>query len=249
MHYILLLFALFLTACNTTPVLEDTPSTPTTAAPVVVSTTVQEAIPAQVTPLPTTTNVSTTPVATVSSESVLPSTIQVNDDPDLAVKEEETIKGHYVLNRGMFRNQEITEGYLVVEELDVDNYGYYYVTIAGKLLPETHTGIFYKKGGEFVQKVIEDSSESEIRQGKPKSKISIIDNVRITQKGDILKIFIDSDKQEKLIWRKDKENFEKSPTMIETLKNAQHEYIKYYKEKCEQMRGFCGRNEFTPVNE
>jgi len=237
MHYILLLFALFLTACNTTPVLEDTPSTPTTTPPVVVSTTVQ-AIPTQ-----------TTPVATVSSESVLPVSYQDNDDNDLKVVEENSILGHYVLNRGMFRNQEITEGYLVVEELGVDNYGYYYVTIADKLLPETHTGIFFKKDGEFVQKVIEDSSESEIRQGKPKSKISIIDNVRITQKGDILKIFIDSDKQEKLIWRKDKDNFEKSQKMIESLKNAQHEYIKYYKEKCEQMKGFCGRNEFTPVND
>jgi len=247
MHYILLLFALFLTACNTTPVLEDTPSTPTTA-PVVVSTTVQ-AIPTQTTPIPTTTNVSTTPVLTASSQPVLPVSYQDNDDNDLKVVEESSIIGHYVLNRGMFRNQEITEGYLVVEELGLDNYGYYYVTIADKLLPETHTGIFFKKDGEFVQKVIEDSSESEIRQGKPKSKISIIDNVRITQKGDILKIFIDSDKQEKLIWRRDVNNFEKSQKMIESLKNAQHEYIKYYKEKCEQMKGFCGRNELTPVND
>jgi len=252
MHYILLLFALFLTACNTTPVLEDT--TPTNTSPVVVST-----MPVSTTPTPTTTSaptipvqttsVSTTPVLTASSQPVLPVSYQDNDDNDLKVVDESSIVGNYVLNRGMFRNQEITEGYLVVEELDVDNYGYYYVTIAGKLLPETHTGIFFKKGGEFVQKVIEDSSESEIRQGKPKSKISIIDNVRITQKGDILKIFIDSDKQEKLIWRRDVDSFEKSPTMIETLKNAQHEYIKYYKEKCEEMKGFCGRNEFTPVND
>jgi len=232
MHYILLLFALFLTACNTTPIVEDTPVTSVVStAPVSMS------------------SVSVTPVSTVPSQPLLPVSSQDNDENDLKIVEEESIIGNYVLNRGMFRNQEITEGYLVVEELDVDNYGYYYVTIADRLLPETHTGIFYKKGGEFVQKVIEDSSEDEIRQGKPKSKISIIDNVRITQKGDILKIFIDSDKQEKLIWRRDVDSFEKSQTMIETLKSARHEYIKYYKEKCEQMKGFCGKDEYTPVNE
>jgi len=232
MHYMLLLFALFLTACNTTPIVEDTPATSVVStAPV------------------STTNVSATSLSTAPAQPLLPVSSQDSDENDLKIVEEESIVGNYVLNRGMFRNQEITEGYLVVEELDVNNYGYYYVTIADKLLPETHTGIFYKKGGEFVQKVIEDSSEDEIRQGKPKSKISIIDNVRITQKGDILKIFIDSDKQEKLIWRRDRDNIEKSQSMQETLKNARHEYIKYYKEKCEQMKSFCGKDEYTPVND
>jgi len=211
MHYLLLLFTLFLTACTTAPLLNET--------------------------------------SPISSHSSLPISTQDSDENDLKIVEEDSIIGNYVLNRGMFRSQEITEGYLVVEELDVNNYGYYYVTIANKLLPETHTGIFFKKGGEFVQKVIEDSSEEEISQGKPKSKISIIDNVRITQKGDILKIFIDSDKQEKLIWRRDVDSFEKSQIMIETLKSAQHEYIKYYKEKCEEMKNFCGKDAYTKVNE
>jgi len=136
MHYLLLLFTLFLTACTTAPLLNET--------------------------------------SPISSHSSLPISTQDSDENDLKIVEEDSIIGNYVLNRGMFRSQEITEGYLVVEELDVNNYGYYYVTIANKLLPETHTGIFFKKGGEFVQKVIEDSSEEEISQGKPKSKISIM---------------------------------------------------------------------------
>jgi len=233
MHYILLLFALFLTACNTTPMVEKTP-TPT---PVVVSTT----------PAPTTTTAELTPSS--AAQPILPVTAQDTDENDLKVVDEDSIVGNYVLNQGMFRSQRLNEGYLVVEELDVDNYGYYYVTIADGIEPETHTGIFYKKGGEFVQKVIEDSSEEEIRQGKPKSKISIIDNVRITQKGDLLKIFINSDKQEKLVWRRDVDNVQKSQAMVKALKNARYDYIKFYKEKCEQMKGFCGNDEYTPVNE
>jgi hypothetical protein len=209
------------------------------------------------TPTPDSVAVSTTQTVATTSEltpssttqPILPVTAQDTDENDLKVVDEDTIVGNYVLNQGMFRSQRLNEGYLVVEELDVDNYGYYYVTIADGLVPETHTGIFYKKGGEFVQKVIEDSSEEEIRQGKPKSKVSIIDNVRITQKGDLLKIFINSDKQEKLIWRRDVDHVQKSQAMIEALKNARHDYIKFYKEKCEQMRGFCGKDEYTPINE
>lgn len=179
----------------------------------------------------------------------LPVSNQDTDDNDLKIIDEDSLVGNYALKRGLFRNQEITEGYLVVEEIDVNNYGYYYVTIANTLLPETHTGIFFKKGGQFVQKVIEDSSEVEIRQGKSKSKMSIIDNVRINQEGELLNIYINSDKQEKLIWKRDIDNIEKSTAMIETLSSAQHEYVKYYKEKCEKESDFCGDSAYTKVND
>lgn len=215
MHYIfLLLFALFLTACNPEK-LKDSPTPATSSA-----------------------NLPNLPVST-----------QNTDTNDLKIIEEDSIVGNYALKRGMFRNQEITEGYLVVEEIDVNNYGYYYVTISGKLSPETHTGIFYKKGGQYVQKVIEDSSESEVRQGKKKSKMSIIDNMKITQEDELLKIYIDSNKKEKLIWQRDLDDVEKSKAMIKTLKSAKYEYQLYYKGKCAQSEDFCGGSEYTKVND
>ncbi|CAA6807079.1 MAG: Unknown protein [uncultured Sulfurovum sp.] len=181
--------------------------------------------------------------------SVLPVSNQETDINDLKILDEDSIVGKYTLKRGMFRNQELTEGYLVVEEIDVNNYGYYYVTIADKLSPETHTGIFYKKGGQFVQKVIEDSSESEIRQGKNKSKMSIIDNMHISQDGELLKLYINSTKKEKLIWERDIDEDEKSKPMKEALKNARYEYLKYYQEKCADCVEFCGDSAYTKVNE
>ncbi|CAA6810836.1 MAG: Unknown protein [uncultured Sulfurovum sp.] len=181
--------------------------------------------------------------------SPLPVSKQNTDVNDLKIIDEDSIVGSYMLKRGMFRNQEITEGYLTVEEIDVNNYGYYYVTISGKLSPETHTGIFYKKGGQYVQKVIEDSSELEIRQGKKKSKMSIIDNMQIKQEDKLLKIYINSTKKEKLIWKRDLDDIKKSEAMIKALKNAQYEYQLYYKEKCSESEEFCGDSEYTKVND
>lgn len=190
-------------------------------------------------------NPATVPNKTTS----LPVTQQDTDVNDLKIIDEDSIVGNYVLRQGMFRNQELIEGYLVIEEIDVNNYGYYYVTIADKLAPETHTGIFFKKGGKFVQKVIEDSSESEIRQGKNKSKMSIIDNIHLEQEEELLRLYINSTKKENLLWERDVDDVEKSAKLQQTLKDARHEYLKFYQEKCEDCSEFCGDSAYTKVNE
>ena len=185
----------------------------------------------------------------VKVSSPLPVSNQDTDDNDLKIIDEDSIKGNYSLKRGLFGTQEITEGYLVVEEIDVNNYGYYYVTITQEFSPQTHTGIFYNQGGKYVQKVIEDSSEAEIRQGKKKSKMSIIDNMSIKQKGELLTLKINSNKQEKLIWIRDSDEAEKSEKLIKTLESAKSEYRAYYKDKCLNYAEFCGDAEYTKVNE
>ena len=187
------------------------------------------------------------PVAATASP--LPVSNQDTDENDLKIINEDSLVGKYTLKRGLFGTQEVTEGYLVIEEIDVNNYGYYYVTITKEFSPETHTGIFYNKGGKYVQKVIEDSSEAEIRQGKKKSKMTIIDNMSIKQKGELLTLHIDSNKQEKLIWIRDIDEAEKSKQMIKALKSAKNEYIAYYKEKCIECEEFCGSAEYTKVND
>ena len=183
------------------------------------------------------------------TSSALPTSNQDTDDNDLKIIDEDSIVGHYTLKRGVFGTQEISEAYLVIEELDVNNYGYYYVTISGKFSPETHTGIFYNQDGKYVQKIIEDSSEAEIREGKKKSKVSIIDNISIKQKDELLTLHINSDKNEKLIWLRDIDEVEKSKKLKESLKEAKYEYQKYYKEKCKETEDFCGSSEYTKVND
>ena len=215
MPYIfLLLFSILLTACTNNGT--NSPSVPTTL-------TVEDA-----------------PVG-------LPTTTQTTDIDDLKIAPENTIVGKYSLKRGAFSHgsiyQDIKEGYLVIEELDVNNYGYYYVTIVNKITPETHSGIFYEKGGKFVQKVIYNDENSN------QSKIETVDNINITYDDNILKIIIDSNKKETTIWERDDGIVTKSNKITEALKNAKQEYIDFYKNKCVSANVKCADKEYTPVND
>jgi len=180
---------------------------------------------------------------------VLPSTAQTTDIDDLKIVAEGTIVGNYRLRNGAFSHgaiyQEITEGYLVIEEIDVNNYGYYYVTIVNDMTPETHSGIFYEKGGKFVQKVIYDQEATNGTQ----SEIITIDNIAITYDENLLKIIIDSNKKMSTVWERDDGIVQTSAKMKAALKDAEHEYYKYYKEKCKGSTLNCAEHEYTKVNE
>jgi len=190
-----------------------------------------------------------TPTSSTPTPTSLPTTGQTTDIDDLKILPENSIVGKYTLSRGAFSHgsifQEITEGYLVIEEIDVDNYGYYYVTIVNDMTPETHSGIFYEKGGKFVQKVIYDEEE----QDGIKSEITTIDNINITYDEHILKIVIDSNKKESTIWERDDGISKPSEKIKKALEEAQYEYYKYYKEKCSNTNLKCAEHEYTPVND
>jgi len=218
-HIILVIFALLFTACATNePVIPVTPVTPTPPA-----------------------SVTETAPLVVTSE--LPSTEQITDIDDLQIVEESTIIGKYRLKKGAYTHgeihQDMDEGYLVIEELDVNNYGYYYVTVIKDISPETHSGIFYEKGGKFVQKVIYNDENSE------KSKIITLDNIEIKQEGETLKIMIDSNKKETTIWQKDDGVFQPSQLLLNSIKDAKREYYDFYKKKCLSHEIECAEHQFT----
>ena len=224
MPYIfLLIFAFLFTACNPAMV-ENQPKVPDT----------------------TNTSVMSTP-----KTAIMPTSNQNTDEDDLTVHDEGSIVGEYTLKRGTFSHgeihQEINEGYLVIEELEVNNYGYYYVTMVDKTAPETHSGIFYEKGGKFVQKIIYNEGSETDKNSK--SQIMTIDNIKITFDENILKIIIDSNKKSTTIWERADGVVSKSDKLEKALKDAQHEYIKYYKEKCITSELKCAEREYTPVNE
>ena len=192
-----------------------------------------------------TNNAVPTPTAQDETQIGLPKTEQTTDIDDLQIVDENSIIGKYTLQRGIYSNesihQELDEGYLVIEELDVDNYGYYYVTTINGLA-ETHLGIFYKKDGKFVQKVIYNDESG-------KSKIDIQDNINIKLDGDILKIVIDDAKHQVTVWKKDDETATKSDKLKKALKEAKNAYKEFYKNKCAIAEVKCAEHEFTPVNE
>ena len=173
----------------------------------------------------------------------LPITNQTTDVDDLKIIPENSIVGEYILQHGLYSNesirQELNEGYLVIEELDVDNYGYYYATVINGLA-ETYLGIFFKKDGKFVQKVIYDDN------GEPK--IAIQDNIDIKLDGDILKIIIDDAKHQVMVWKRDDGTATKSDKLKQALKEAKNAYRDFYKEKCKTGKIQCAEHEFTPIN-
>jgi len=231
MPYIfLLLFSIFLTACTNNGTTSPTvPTAPSTSIAPAVTTTVATILP-----------VETAPVG-------LPTTMQTTDIDDLKIAPENTIVGEYTLKRGAFSHgaiyQDISEGYLVIEELDVNNYGYYYVTIVDKIAPETHAGIFYEKGGKFVQKVIYNDDNSN------QSKITTVDNINLSYDDNILKIIIDSTKKETTVWERDDGITTKSSKLTEALQNARQQYLDFYKNKCISANIQCADREYTPVND
>jgi len=197
------------------------------------------------TPTSTTLN----PIEPITSQSSLPTSGQTTDIDDLKILAENSIVGRYSLTRGAFSHgpifQEITEGYLVIEEIEVDNYGYYYVTVVNKMSPEIHSGIFYEKGGKFVQKIIYDQKV----QDGVKAEIETIDNINITFDENILKIIIDSNKKETTIWERDDGISEISEKIKKALEDAKYDYYKYYKEKCTDSNLQCAEHEYTAVND
>ena len=230
MPYIfLLLFSIFLTGCANNGTTSPSVSTPSVSTPVATTTPVELAVP----------------VAAVPAG--LPMTTQTTDIDDLKIAPENTIIGKYTLKRGAFSHgaiyQDITEGYLVIEELDVNNYGYYYVTIVNKMSPETHAGIFYEKAGKFVQKVIYNDENS------AESKITTVDNINLTFDDNILKIIIDSTKKETTVWERDDGIISKSAKLSKALENAQQQYLDFYKNKCVSANIKCADREYTPVND
>jgi hypothetical protein len=198
--------------------------------------------------------VNPTTTATPSSPSGLPSSQQTDDIDDLKIVED-SIVGKYNLKRGLFNHgqihQEIDEGYLVIEELDVNNYGYYYVTVVGTTSPETHSGIFYEKGGKFFQKIIYNDENGDLNSStaSAQSHVETIDNLDLTYDENILKIVIDSTKHEILIWERDDGVKTISPKISNALKEAHQEYLDFYKKKCKSMNIQCSEHEYTPVND
>ncbi len=174
----------------------------------------------------------------------LPITKQTTDIDDLKVIPENSIIGEYSLQQGTYSNesikQELNEGYLVIEELDANNYGYYYATVIDGLA-ETYLGIFFKKDGKFVQKVIYDDNGT--------SKIAIQDNIDVKLDKDTLKLIIDDAKHQVMVWRRDDGTTTKSEKLKEALKQAKDEYLAFYKKKCEIAEVQCSEHEYTPVND
>ncbi|HHB94212.1 MAG TPA: hypothetical protein ENK88_03615 [Campylobacterales bacterium] len=173
------------------------------------------------------------------------STISKNTPPpQLKTKEiQQDIEGHYTLEKGIYSynrnsaiNKVINSSNLVIEQLDDDDYGYYFTMQVEELTPTEESGIFHKKGDEYFKRIIystditKDSNisiDSNISDEHLKTEIT--DKVKLSQDNNSIKIGMKvGDGEVTIIWIKD---INDETFRTKELQHAEHEYIKTYKER------------------
>jgi len=150
-------------------------------------------------------------------------TAVVINDSDIDIAPEE-YSGYYRFIkgsdsfRGMFES--IDNGFLVIEKLDDNDFGFYYVIQSKKFPPNEKYGIFHYKNGKFFQKFINDPV--------------LRDNVDLKKSGISLETDIATNKGTQAIqWEvseKDEINNLNSK-LQKSLKDAKENYRQIYKEK------------------
>jgi len=136
------------------------------------------------------------------------------------------IEGVYVLAKGSERNVAIKHALLVVERLDADDFGYYYVTQMQSFPATAYYGIFHykKEKKRFFNKIYETSATTTTR-----------DNVDIKYDNQQLETIISIDVGERaILWNrvlgvKDYKSLEYNPILEEALKEAKASYLEIYK--------------------
>jgi hypothetical protein len=119
------------------------------------------------------------------------------NDYELTITEDpNNLEGKYTLERGQISfagaRKDIIQSKLVIEKLGVKDFGYYY-NIEVKGYPSNeYFGIFTKKDGEYVQKVISDNGE-----------VSYYDNIELIHEDKRVKLTINTNQGKRIIiWNK-----------------------------------------------
>jgi heat shock protein HslJ len=133
-------------------------------------------------------------IANTNSKSTI--TDEFNDYELTITEDINNLEGKYTLERGQISfagaRKDILQSTLVIEKLGVNDFGYYY-TIKLKGYPTNeYFGIFAKKDGKYVQKVISDNGE-----------VSYYDNIELLHEDRRIKLTINTNQGKRIIiWNK-----------------------------------------------
>ena len=138
------------------------------------------------------------------------------------------IQGEYSLVEGTDLNvkKTIQDGYLVVEKLNDNNFGYYYTFKVEKATPETFFGIFNYYKGKFYQRAIKNEGSFETENLKNTDIKTYEDKLR-------LEVNIEGGTLNTL-WKND--NSGAVPfNLRKSLKEAKHDYEEIYKKNFSKL--------------
>jgi len=152
----------------------------------------------------------------------------------------QSIEGNYTLQEGRYSysknkaiNKIISNANLVIEKLDDDDYGFYLTMQVEELVPTEAFGIFHKKDNKYFKRLIyspDVTKDSNVSIASKKFQTELEeDEVKIIQKNNTLEINMKvGDGEATMIWIRDLAG---STYRSKELKDAEHEYIKTYKER------------------
>jgi len=134
------------------------------------------------------------------------------------------LKGTKGLGSGITKG--IEDGYLVIEKLDDNNFGYYYTFYIEKSSPLKYFGIFNYDKGAFHQRVIKNEGSTVTEN---------LTNTKIVTDGMQLELEVDIEGgPESTIWEYDSMNY-LSEKLKKSLKEAKKDYKEIYKDKFSQL--------------
>ncbi len=129
------------------------------------------------------------------------------------------IEGSYGYGvEGRRKKVKIEESTIVIEKLSDTEFGFYYVTKLKDSLVNRYFGGFTYKDGKFYQKVIDTY---------PNPKTTLRDNIKLTKKGNLLRLTVDSiDEERTILWGRSREV---TPSLKKILEEERESYKTLYK--------------------
>jgi hypothetical protein len=133
------------------------------------------------------------------------------------------VKGAYIYSNGSLALQNTIEASsLVIEKLDQNNFGYYYVTKIEGLTTQGYFGGFTYKDGQFYQKVI----------NYPTTDTTLRDNINLTSTKNSLKLTVNTINAKRIIhWKKEKNLNNTHVSLAPALKEEKKAYLELFKDR------------------
>lgn len=134
------------------------------------------------------------------------------------------VQGAYIYNNGDLALQNsVEDSSIVIEKLDDDTFGYYYVAkVEGLKNTEGYFGGFTYKDGQFYQKVID----------YPTTNTILYDNISLVSEKDSLKLTVKTFNAKRVLhWNRVEDIKQSSKSLQSALEEEKKAYIELFKEK------------------
>ena len=133
------------------------------------------------------------------------------------------VEGSYIYKKeGLAFKNKIEKSYIVIEQLDEINFGYYYITKLENLEIQGFFGGFTYRDNKFYQRIINYGKQGSILR----------DNVKLIKKDNILQLMVKTlDGKRVMIWKQEEQLRIKDKPTFTALKNEEKAYHELYRKK------------------